>query len=113
MQLLFGGAHIGPLAHQLRRQRQWQFLGQMQRIELEGLLRHVSRQAPGKCRDQVALLRQLLLQQGQLRPRLRQYGKLRGDVGFRHCTQLCLTPGQIERFLFQAYQLFGGPDLGT
>ena len=65
MQRRLGRAHVGALLDQLRRQADRQVLRQFQRREFECLGRLLARETAGQRGQQVALLRQLLLQRRQ------------------------------------------------
>ncbi len=86
----------GRCSHQLRRQADRQVARQPQRRELELLDRLVARKTAAQRRQQVALLRQLLLQRRQGLLDLGQRRLLRHHVGLGDLAELALAPQQPE-----------------
>jgi hypothetical protein len=90
------GTNVRPLRDQLRRQADRQIARQPERCEFEPLRQPIAGEAAAQRRQQVALLRQLFLQQGQGLLNLRQRGFLGGDVGLGHLAKRALAPQQVE-----------------
>ena len=96
LQVGFGGPHVRTLLDQLRRQADRQIARQPQCGEHELLRQSIARKAAAQRRQQVALLRQLLLQRRQGLLHLRQRRLLRHDIGLGDLAKLALTPQQPE-----------------
>ncbi len=86
-----GGAHVGPLLDELRRQAHRQLLRQLKLGELEALAAILVRRAADQAHQLVALLGELLLQRRQGGEGLGQRRFLRQHVGARGAAQVELA----------------------
>ena len=96
MQVLLSRAHVRTLLNQFRRQAERQIPRQVQPGEIEFLGQITIGKAAGESDQQVALLRQLLLQRRQRLLDLRQRGLLRHHVGFGNLAGGELGPEQTK-----------------
>ena len=99
MHIGFRGAHVGPLPHEFRGQAERQIGRQGQRLEIE-CLRHLGgRILPGQGGEQIALLRERLLERRQQLHHLRQRRLLHEHIGDRHGAQRILLAQYIQKLL--------------
>ena len=98
MQVGFGHAHIGALAHEVGRQAERQLSREAERSAARNAAGRPSLgKAPGQRREQIALLGELFLQRRQQQPRLRHRRLLRHHVGQRDLAAVVLPPQDVEQ----------------
>ena len=111
MQFGLGCADVGTLLDQLGRQRDGQFVRQLQFGEIEEHARLLARETAGESKDLVLGLGQLLLQERQLGAHLRD-GRLLGQhIGFGDAAEFELLAQEIELLRLGAEDRLRGLDL--
>ena len=113
MHVGFRRPHVGPLIDQLARQADRQIGRQLQMGQIELLADLVGRILPGQRRQEVALLRQLLLKRRQQLLGLRQCRVLRQHVGLRRLTEVELPFQNIQQMALDRDDALGGVDLAA
>ena len=113
MKLRLRRLDVGTLLDEVRRQAQRQILGQLQPRKIEGLADLLARKAADERRQQIALLRELLLQTGQGRLRRVERRLLRQHSRARRRAEFELPLQQIELLLLVGDDFLRCRDLCT